>query len=360
MNSPRQNRIALYQERPYLRKRLEQLRKCVSRGWLLLYRGGECFSEYLYYLTGLDTFNTLAFISLESDKAYIITNPIEYPTIRNVFDAQVLSAPQDALLETLLPLIGQLAPSPLYCEYTLSSHTPLPAEIIDVIRKTYPDIAISPLPEALHKMRLVKDTYETGLIRKGTKIIESFFEELSPLIHPGMMEREIAAEIQQYLTKAGFNRFYDIFVASGPNSAIPFYRKNSGALPEDSVVLIDICAAIDYYVCDMTRTFPTSGHFTPRQAFLYDSVLEAYREAKALVTPGTTLSLLTDSAKSVFTQKGLESYYLNKIGHFVGLAPDDPGCPDTPLKRGMAITIEPGVYLPEEGLGIRIEDTIIV
>jgi Xaa-Pro aminopeptidase len=341
--------------------RIKRLRESVKKGWLLLHRGGEYFNENLFYLTGIESFYTAVLISLESDDVFVFINSLEYESVSSLCeDWNVLSCEPDVLPVKLTQAISKHKISDLFADYAFSSRTPLPTEMIDLIRTNHPRICIHPLPGSLLKMRMIKDDYEIATIRRGLNVIENIFSALPDLIEPGKRESDISAEIHRQLIQGGFNKFYDIFVASGKHSAYPFYRANNDFIPTNSVVLIDICAAIDHYVCDVTRTFPTSGEFTQRDKSIYSVVSDVYKNAVQSAVPGNTLDSISQKAKEQFTASDLNQYYLNKIGHFVGLSPDDPGAGDILLERGMVITIEPGLYMTNEGLGIRMENTIIL
>lgn len=347
--------------KPPCRDKRTRLREAVGKGWLLLYKGGEYFNENLYYLTGLDTFYTFALISLETHHEYIITNPLECLPAQSSCDVKnIRECRPNKLVSKLTKLFRKHKISLLYCDYAFDSRTPLPPELVDLLRGTFSYLTLQPLPSQLFRMRMLKEPFEISTIKKGIKIIKELFAELPAMIKPGVSEADIAAEIYKHLIRSGFNKFYDVFVASGSNSAIPFYRANKGYLPDNSVVLIDICAAIDYYVCDLTRLFSTSGSFTERQEKLYSIIMNTQAKAIQDVRPGTSLAELSEKAKKTLASYGLDKYYPNKIGHFVGLSPDDPGSQSVPLEKGMVLTIEPGLYLPDEGLGIRLEDTVIV
>lgn len=349
------------QGEPDYRGRRNRLREAIGRGWLLLYKGGEYYNENLYYLTGLDAFHTFALISLESHGECVLTNPFEFLSVRESCGIEdVRRSSPDDLLSHLTKFLSDHQVSLLYCDYAISSRTPLPPQLVDYLRSAFPQLVIEPLPPQLSQMRMIKDPFEIAVMEKGVRIVNDLLVRLPELIKPGLQEAELASEIYRTLVYNGFNKFYDILVASGPNSAVPLYRANRGVLPENGVVLVDICAALDYYVCDMTRTYPTSGSFTSHQDELFSIIQETHRTMLAAVQPGTTLARLSTTAKEIFARHGLEMYYLNKLGHFLGLAPDDPGDQDTPLRAGMVLTIEPGLYCPEENFGLRVEDMVFM
>lgn len=343
------------------RSRRDQLRKKTSKGWLLLYKGGEYFNENLYYLTGLDSFYTLALISLETDEEFVLTNRYEFHTVHDLTDvADVRVHSTDEFIDELNKVISLKKISLLWCDYNLESRTPLPAEILDRLRRVNPKLKISGLPKELLRMRMIKEPGELELIRKGIGVIHRLFDELPQHIKPGVAEANIEACIHNDLVRNGFNLFYDVFVASGVNSATLLYRTNGDILPADHVVVIDICVAIHNYVIDITRTFSTSEKFPRKMEQYYSVIKRVQQQAIDSVRSGITLQQLSDQARISFQNEGLDHFYMNKIGHFLGLAPDDPGNQDTPLEKGMVITIEPGLYFPEEGYGLRIEDTIFV
>jgi Xaa-Pro aminopeptidase len=339
--------------------RRNRLRQAVGKGLLLLYRGGEWFNENLFYLSGLDTFYTATLISLESDFETVLINPLEYSSISTDFNDQEACIPE-SLKDRIIQLVKDTGISIVYCDYDFFSRIPPPTELIDNLRHAIPHLSVRPLPPALAHMRQIKDPLEIKTIKKGIQIVKGLMDQLPDMIRPGLPEVDIAAEIYKNLILNGFNRFYDIFVASGANSSLPYYRANNGILPGNSVVLIDICAALDNYVIDMTRTFPTAGSFTPKQEKIYRLIEVIQKKALDNARPGSTLAQLSTEAKKSFALNKLEKYYLNKIGHFVGLSPDDPGDPDTLFETGMVITIEPGLYMYNEGLAIRVEDIIVL
>jgi len=340
-------------------KRRAELRRKVGNGWLLLYKGGEYFNENLYYLTGIDSFFSFAMISLESEHEIIFTNNIEFSETMGATDIiNIQTYDPVKLIDKLNSLIQLHEVRDLYCDYGLNSRTPLPAEVIDSVRSKNSGLIIRDLPQDLSNMRIIKEPEEIGLIKDGIAIIKQILSSLPEVIKPGLPEAELASIIYKELVSQGFNRFYDIFVASGPNSAIPYYRSKSKILPPDHVVLVDICAARGNYVCDVTRTFPTSEKFPSGFQKLYSIVTQVQNKVMESVREGMTLHKLSEFAKKLFKIHEVDEFYLNKLGHFVGLSPDDPGNQHTPFQKGMTLTIEPGLYLPEAGL--RIEDTIIV
>jgi len=346
---------------PEYRRRRQQLRDEVQCGILILFKGSEHFNENLFYFTGLETFYTCAVISLEDDFECVFTNPIEFPHIGDVPQLDnIRSVSPDSLLSEVLSQIESLKPSTLYCEIDFHSKTPLPSSIFTALAATFPNIPILNVPSSITKMRLKKDAYELAIMHRGIATINQVFETLDGMVAPGISEMELSAEIHCQLVLGGFNKFYDICVASGPRSAIPYYRANNRILPNSGVIMIDIAAAVDNYVCDMTRTFSIGGKFNPQEQKIFNIVLATQQHVLSKVKPGKTLGELNEIAFDIFMQQGLEQYYYNKIGHFLGLGVDDQGADDVVLESGMVITVEPGLYLPQNGFGIRVEDMVVV
>jgi Xaa-Pro aminopeptidase len=165
---------------------------------------------------------------------------------------------------------------------------------------------------------------------------------------------------------------YAPIVASGPNAVTLHYNRNDRRMDAGELLLMDVGAECAMYAADLTRTIPVSGKFTARQRELYEIVLGAQRAAIAAAKPGMTLA--REGAKSLFlvaknymdasgksaSGKPLGDYFTHGLGHHIGLDVHDPGVPAAPLEAGNVITIEPGIYIPEEGIGIRIEDMILI
>jgi Xaa-Pro aminopeptidase len=188
----------------------------------------------------------------------------------------------------------------------------------------------------------------------------------------GRFEYQIAATFLDTFLDAGCEGpAYSPIVASGPNGPILHYMANQRRMDRGELVLIDAAAQCDEYASDITRTLPVGGKFTPRQREVYQVVLGAQKAAIAAVHPGAWLggdapNSLTKIARDYMDAHGkdqhgepLGKYFTHDIGHQVGLQVHDPGA-SGPLEAGMVITIEPGVYIQEEQLGIRIEDVVLV
>ena len=149
-------------------------------------------------------------------------------------------------------------------------------------------------------------------------------------------------------------------VGSGPNSCILHYGKNRRRMEEGDLVVVDVGAEYRYYTADITRTFPVSGKYSPRQREIYDIVLRAQQEAFEQVKPGSTMGAVHKRAVEVIEEAGYRKYFIHGTSHWLGLDVHDVGERNRKFEPGMLLTVEPGIYIPEENLGIRIEDDLLV
>lgn len=223
--------------------------------------------------------------------------------------------------------------------------------------------------ELLASVRLVKDEDELRRLRRAIEITGEAHREAMRVAAPGMYEYELEAAVEYVFRVNGAERVgFPSIVGSGPNSVILHYDKNRRRMEAGEVVVVDIGAEFGYYTADVTRTLPVSGRFTPRQRAIYELVLGAQEAALRAVRPGARVREL-DSIARVYMDRhsgdlcGGEPctrYFVHGIGHWLGLDVHDAGDYRTPLAPGMVLTIEPGIYIPEERLGVRIEDDVLV
>lgn len=226
----------------------------------------------------------------------------------------------------------------------------------------------------LGSIRTVKDAGEIELIRKATNAsIAAQFAAIRA-IKPGGTEREISALLQYEWGKRGCERpAYAPIVGSGINSTVLHYSNDSGPIQSGDLVLMDAAGEYSLYASDITRTVPANGKFTPRQREIYDIVLAAQKAAIAAFQSGkstlqrTSPDSLHKVAYDYINTHGKDShgqplgkYFFHGLSHYVGLNVHDPGDYSVPLGPGMVFTIEPGIYIPEEKLGVRIEDMFYV
>ncbi len=226
-------------------------------------------------------------------------------------------------------------------------------------------------------LREVKDGGEIELIRKATEASIAAQRAMMLDVHPGKTERAIAGEMTAVWMEDGCERpSYAPIVGAGINSTTLHYAENSATIKEGDVVVVDAACEYSMYAADITRTVPANGHFTPRQREIYDIVLGAQQAAiKAFVVGKSTINdlyrkdpnSLDTAAYNYINTHGkdlhgqpLGKYWLHGLGHMVGIDVHDPADYPAVLKPGMVFTIEPGVYIPEEKIGVRIECDFLV
>jgi len=230
-------------------------------------------------------------------------------------------------------------------------------------------IDLHPLGPFLAQLRLVKDDEELRRMRKAADITMEAHREVWRFSEPGHFEYEAEAALEYVFHSLGAERVgFSSIVGSGPNSVILHYDRSRRRMGAGELVVVDIGAEYGYYTADITRTFPVSGRFTPRQKSLYDLVLGTREAALEVIRPGATIGDVNAAAQAFLRENsgtlcGNEScapYLIHGVSHWLGMDVHDVGSNRTPFSPGMVITLEPGLYLPEESLGIRIEDDILI
>ncbi len=213
------------------------------------------------------------------------------------------------------------------------------------------------------QLRRCKDEHEIEQLYKAIEVTSVAHEAAAQTIADGVLESEVQASLEAIMTMSGARVAFPSIVASGKNGTILHYIQNNGPIKKGELVVVDIGASHEYYCADLTRTYPVSGKFTKRQRELYNMVLDTQEYIAEIAKPGLWLSnkekpeeSLHHLAKKFLAKKGYDQYFTHGIGHFLGLDVHDVGDYTRPLCEGDVITIEPGLYIPEENIGIRIED----
>lgn len=221
-------------------------------------------------------------------------------------------------------------------------------------------VDISPL---VAQMRRKKAISEIEHMYQAVAITHAGFQAATRLLRPGATEAEMQAAIEYIFTENYATSAYPSIVAGGKRSTILHYHANNQDLKDGEVVLIDAGAMFNHYCADITRTLPVSGTFTDRQKELYSIVLETQQHVVEHARPGVWLSnpkepemSLQHVAINFLKKKGYDKYFIHGVSHFLGLDVHDVGDRSVPLQEGDVITVEPGIYLPDESIGIRIED----
>ena len=218
-------------------------------------------------------------------------------------------------------------------------------------------------------LRLVKDADELRRLRRAIEITTDAHRVAMALAAPGVWEYELEAAIEHTFHSKGAERVgFTSIIGSGPNSTALHYDKSRRRMAAGDLVVMDIGADFGYYTADVTRTIPVSGKFTARQRALYDLVLGAQQAAIEAVRPGMDLGKLDEIAREYMRKNSgrlcaprtCDEYFVHGIGHWLGMDVHDPAEINTPFAPGMVLTVEPGIYIPAEATGIRIEDDVLV
>lgn len=263
------------------------------------------------------------------------------------------------IVYTALPAPGET--SPVY-------------EPLEFLKRTSAFLRFEDVKPSLAALRVHKDAGEISLLQKGVDITALAHTAAMKAVKPNVPEYQISALLQYEWERRGCQRAaYPSIVGSGHNSTILHYSENTSTMKPGDVVVIDAAAECSMYAADITRTLPVSGHFTARQREIYDivlgaqqAVIDAFQSGKSLLY-GDSEASLTRIAKDYIRAHGkdlhgqpLDQYFTHGIGHYIGLDVHDAGDYNLPLAPGMTFTIEPGIYIPEENLGVRIEDDFLV
>jgi Xaa-Pro aminopeptidase len=222
-----------------------------------------------------------------------------------------------------------------------------------------PGTRIEDRSDLLPRMRAAKSDPEVACIEQAGRITALGFAAAMRCMRPGVNEFDVQEAVEHaYRTGGARELAFRTIAGGGFNATVLHYHANDQALADGELVVLDSGAKFAGYSADVTRTLPVSGRFTPRQRELYELVLRAQEAAIAAVRPGATLAQIDASGRKVIADAGLGDAFIHGMGHHLGLETHDAS-PDAPLEAGAVVTIEPGVYLPGERVGIRIEDDVV-
>lgn len=380
---------------PDFASRRAQLRKSIPDGVLVLFGSKESddlhepyFQEpNFFYLTGWEQPGAILILTPEADAA----DP-DYAQ-RTQLPREILFLPQRLVREE--KWTGRkLGPSDPEAPSTTGVAKILPAERFETelrnLLDLYPNLyalpsdplagplaqmfprrpAIDARPK-IAQLRMVKSQLEIALIQKATDASIDAHRAAWKSIHEGLYEYQIAAiMVGTYMSEGCRRSAYAPIVGSGPDSTTLHYSKNDRRMDSGELVVMDVAAECGNYASDITRTIPVNGKFTPRQREIYEIVLGAQHAAIDAVKPGASIASRSGLYKIAFDYinthgkdlhgEPLGKYFTHGLSHHVGLDVHDVSDTNEPLRAGMVITIEPGIYIPEENIGVRIEDTLLV
>jgi Xaa-Pro aminopeptidase len=245
--------------------------------------------------------------------------------------------------------------------------------VVDWLQLAAPQAKLKDIRAQIGALRQIKSPGEIAFLKQAIDLSVDSHLEAMKLMHPGLYEYQVAAKMVEIHAWNGSEaEGYAPIVGAGPNSTALHYDKLSRKIEDGDIVVLDVGAQYSGYSADITRTLPANGKFTPRQREIYDVVLGAQNAAIEALQPGADYCAKGD--KSVYKLaynyinshgkdlhgKSLGKYFIHGLGHHIGLDVHDPGEYCAPLQPGMVVTVEPGIYIAEENLGVRIEDDVLI
>ncbi|PTX63996.1 Xaa-Pro aminopeptidase [Kordia periserrulae] len=249
------------------------------------------------------------------------------------------------------------------------------------LKDKYPAHSVAKSNPILQRLRSVKDSIELDLMQKACDITEKGFRRVLNFVKPGVWEYEIEAEYMHEFLRNRSKKFaYTPIIASGNNANVLHYIENNQQCKAGELILMDVGAEYANYASDMTRTIPVSGRFTERQKAVYNAVNRVKNEATKMLVPGTLWGEYHVEVGKLMTSELLglglldkadvqnedpdwpayKKYFMHGTSHHIGLDTHDYGILTEPMTANMVFTVEPGIYLPDEGFGIRLEDDVVI
>ncbi|MCK9470753.1 MAG: aminopeptidase P family protein [Bacilli bacterium] len=253
-----------------------------------------------------------------------------------------------------------------------AGYTHLALEYAEKFKKTYPEVRIRNSYLKVVELRMFKTEEELAIIKKAINTTKGGLELIMKNLKPGMYENQMEAYFNFHLQyTANSDTAFETIAASGKNATILHYVANNQKINDNELMLFDLGARDGFYVSDISRTYPTSGKFTKRQREVYEEVLNVNKLCIEFLKPGVTWVEYNKYASDLLAKacirlglikepKELIKYYYHSIGHSIGLDTHDPANGLIPISEGMILTVEPGIYIEEENIGVRIEDNILI
>lgn len=245
--------------------------------------------------------------------------------------------------------------------------------VADWLQLAAPQEKLKDVRAQINTLRQIKSPGELAFLQKAIDLSLDAHLEAMKMMRPGLYEYQVGAKMVEVHAWGGSEaEGYAPIVGAGPNSTALHYDKLDRKIEDGDIVVLDVAAQYAGYSADITRTIPANGKFTPRQREIYSIVLGAQNAALAMLRPGNTVCKKGDNSAYKISYdyinshgkdlhgKPLGQYYIHGLGHHIGLDVHDPGESCAPLRPGMVITVEPGIYIPEENLGVRIEDDVLI
>jgi Xaa-Pro aminopeptidase len=240
------------------------------------------------------------------------------------------------------------------------------------VRERYPNISFESIKNRVSSLRMKKDDFEVENLRKAIELTGKGINKALSCKWQGLHEYELEAIIYHEMHREGVRNWgFKPIIAAGKNAATLHYCQNDKLVGKNELVLIDIGALYNNYSADITRTYPSGKKFQARQKAVYQEVLEVQKSVISVIEPGITLKDLNQKTCEMLTEAMLRlklikdksefrKFYMHSVSHYLGMEAHDINSGNTILECGNVITVEPGLYIPEEGIGVRIEDDVLV
>ncbi len=367
-------------------------------------RNGDQFFHYrqdsdFFYLTGIDQENCMLIIwkgSQKTETKILLfiqkadkNQEIWYGRKLSLYDASKLSGIETVkYIDEYKDWVCNLAPKSKNLYVSKPKNHPFELDAFNYnrlsnlhCRNVLDSLRIRDLQELIEAQRLIKSDFEIQQMNKAVSITKQAYLAVLNSLKPNQMEYEVEAQITaEFLRNGASGHAYEPIIAGGVNACILHYTDNDKVLKNGDLLLMDFGAEYGNYAADCSRTIPVNGTFSPRQRTLYQAVLDVYKRLIPLFVPGNTIEAINKMSGKWLEEKMLElkllsidevkngteespaykKYFMHGTSHFLGLDVHDVGNKQTVFQKGMVLTCEPGIYIEEENIGIRIETNIIV
>ncbi|MCR3905895.1 MAG: aminopeptidase P family protein [Tenericutes bacterium] len=251
------------------------------------------------------------------------------------------------------------------------SEPTIPIQYAQKLKELYPFVQTKTNQMILAELRMVKDEDEIKKVERALAITQMGLNQMMFAMQPDKYEYQIQAEYNFVLNSNRTIPSFDTIAASGKNATVLHYVENKDQIKDGTLVLFDLGVEYEHYCSDITRVYPANGKFTKRQRDIYEVVLKANKETIKWLKPGVSFQEFLDYGKNILIEgakqlglikedEEINKYYYHSLGHYLGLDVHDVGNYSLPIPEGALITIEPGLYIEQEGIGIRIEDDVVV
>ena len=345
-------------------------------------------NSQFFYLTGLERQNTafLAYRTAEKTREILFIeepDPLserwtgKMPTKEEVREVSGIEDIRytDSLEGAIGSFMGRSRVEQAYFDLYRCQMNDLPdynLVMAERFKQAYPHVILKDLHTACVPLRERKDAEEVERIRKALDVTRSGLEFVMKNLKPGMMEYQVQADFEYACKRLGAKRLaFPVIAGSGINGCMMHYETNHCEVLDGSLILLDLGAKLENYCSDITRTYPANGKFSPRQREIYELVLKANEAVAAAAKPGTTTRDLNDVACRVLGEgllamgmirdaSEVDKYYMHSVSHPIGIDVHDVSLAGDVLQPGWVISNEPGLYIDEEAIGIRIEDDLLI